>query len=88
MLFREGYRNNLPHHKTPDGKIREARQADRDIRKECKSTYHSSRHTVDMNYKIGDQVLLRNYKKKSKFDPYYLPENFVIKEVLGKCMLC
>ena len=37
-----------------------------------------------MNFKIGDQVLLRNYKKKSKFDPYYLPEKFVIMEVLGK----
>ena len=45
---------------------------------------NSSRHTVDMNYKIGYQVLLRNYKKKSKFDPYYLLEKFVIMEVLSK----
>ena len=37
-----------------------------------------------MNYKIGDQVLLRNYKKKSKFGPDYLPEKFVIMEVLAK----
>ena len=37
-----------------------------------------------MNYKIGDQVLLRNYKKKSKFDPDYLPEKFVTMEVLAK----
>ena len=35
-----------------------------------------------MNYKIGDQVLLRNYKKK--FDHDYLPEKFVIMEVLPK----
>ena len=53
MLFRDGYRNNLPHHKTPDDKIREAS----DIKKERKPTYNSSRHTVDMNYKTGDQVL-------------------------------
>ena len=33
MLFRDGYRNNLPHHKTPDDKIREAKQTDRDIKK-------------------------------------------------------
>ena len=37
-----------------------------------------------MNYKIGDQVLFQNYKKKSKFDPYYLPEKFLIMEVLAK----
>ena len=37
-----------------------------------------------MNYQIGDQVLLRNYKKKSKFDPDYLPEKFAIMEVLAK----
>ena len=31
MLFRDGYRKKLPHHKTSDDKIREARQTDRDI---------------------------------------------------------
>ena len=36
-----------------------------------------------MYYKIGVQVLLRNHKKKSKFDPYYLPEKFVIMKVLA-----
>ena len=58
MLFRDGYGNNLPHQNTSDDKIMEDRQTDRDIKKERKSTYNSSRHTVDMNYKIGDQVLL------------------------------
>ena len=76
--------NNLPHHKTPDDKLREARQTDSDIKKERKSTYNPSRHTVGMNYETGDQVLLRNYKKKSKFDPYYLPKKFVIMEILAK----
>ena len=52
VLFREGYRNNLFHHKTPDDKMREARQTDRDIKKERKSTYNSSRHIVDMNLKL------------------------------------
>ena len=51
---------------------------------ERKSTYHSSRHTLDMNYKTGDQILLRNYKKKSKLDPDYLPDKLVILEVLAK----
>ena len=64
MFFLDGYRNNLPHLTTPDDKIRETKQTDRDIKKERKSVYNSSRHTVDMNYKIGDHVLLRNYKKK------------------------
>ena len=40
-----------------------------------------------MNYKIGDQVLLRNYKNKSKFDPDYLPEKFVIMVVLAKVFI-
>ena len=37
-----------------------------------------------MNYKISDQVFLWNYEKKSNFDPDYLPEKFVIIEVLAK----
>ena len=84
MLLRDSYRNNLPYHKTSDDKIRETRQIDSDIGKVRKSTYNSSRHTTDMNYKTGDQVLLRNYKMKSKFDPYYIREKFVIMEVLVK----
>ena len=51
-----------------------------DIKKERKSTYNST----NMNYKTGDQVFLRNYKKKLRFDPYYLPEKFVTMEVLAK----
>ena len=84
MLFWDGYRNNLPHHKTPVNKIREARQTVSDIKKECKSIYNSSRYATYMNYKIGDQVLLQNYKINSKFDPDYLPEKSVIMEVLAK----
>ena len=41
MLFRDGYRNNLPLQQTPDDKIREAGQTDSDIEKERKSTYNS-----------------------------------------------
>ena len=37
-----------------------------------------------MNYKTGDQILLWNYKKKSKLDPDYLPDKLVILEVLAK----
>ena len=84
MLFWDGYRNNLHNQLTADDKTREARQTDSDTKKERKSTYNSWRDTEDMNYKIGDQVLLQNYKKKSKFDPDYLPEKFVIMEVLAK----
>ena len=37
-----------------------------------------------MNYKTGDQILLRNYKKKSKLDPDCLLDKFAILEVLAK----
>ena len=37
-----------------------------------------------MNYKTGDQILLWNYKKKSKLVPDYLPDKLVILEVLAK----
>ena len=40
MLFRDGYRNNLPHQQTPDDKIREARQTDSDIKMERKYTFN------------------------------------------------
>ena len=30
---------------------------------------------------IGDLVLVRNYQRIRKFDPYFLPEPFIIKDV-------
>ena len=80
MLFCYGYRNKLPTRRNQTTKLKKL-----DIKKEHKSTWNSSRHTVDFNYKIGDQNLLLNYKKKSKLNPYYLLKKFKkFKKVLAK----
>ena len=32
---------------------------------------------------MGDQVLVRNYNKKSKFEPIFLPERFVVADIMA-----
>ena len=36
------------------------------------------------NFKIGDEVLVRNYQKTSQYDPLYLPKKFVISDIVAK----
>ena len=54
--------------------MREARQTDRDIKKRTQIHIQLIKTYSRYEFKIGDQVLLRNYKRKSKFDSYYLLE--------------
>ena len=54
-----------------------------------RKVYNSSAHTKAANFKINDQVLVRNFYKKSKFEPYFLPERFIVSDTLanGKIIL-
>ena len=50
-------------------------------RKTTKNAYNSSRLTKNSYFEIGDFVLVRNYKRRSKFDPYFLPEKFCVVDI-------
>ena len=66
-----------------------AKQLDQNNKDSRKEKYNSARHTKPSNFKIGDQVLVRNFQKKSKFEPIFLPERFVVIDVManGKIIL-
>ena len=89
MLFRDGYRSNFPRRPLSEKEISEARQHDRVGKESRKDTYNASIHTKAANFKAGDQVLVRNFYKKTKFEPYFLPERFLVIDTLaqGKIIL-
>ena len=89
MLFRDGYRSNLPRKSVTDEVVRNARAVDaagKDLRKE---QYNASRHAKEANFCTGQQVLVRNFYKNSKYEPYFLPERFHVVDTLagGKIVL-
>jgi transposase InsO family protein len=89
MIFRDGYRSNFPRKCLSEEQISRARQLDTDSKDARKDDYNSSAHTKPANFKIGDQVLVRNFYKRSKFEPYFLPERFLVVDTLaqGKILL-
>ena len=89
MLFRDGARSNLPRVHPSDSDIHVAKQQDRDTKALRKEKYNSSRHTKPSDFRVGEQVLARNFYKKSKFEPVFLPERYTVMDVLanGKIVL-
>ena len=89
MLFRDGVRTNLPRAHCSDEDVTDARQNDRDTKDLRKEKFNASRHTKPSEFFMGEQVLVRNFYKKSKFEPVFLPERYVVIDVLanGKIIL-
>ena len=47
------------------------------------NVYSSWRLPKDLSFQIGDCVLVRNYRRRSKFAPYFLLEKFCVIEILA-----
>ena len=71
MIFQDSYRSNLPHKSLSEKEINLARRRDKDKKINRKNVYNSSRLTKTTYFEITDFVLVKNYKRHSKFDPYF-----------------
>ena len=89
MLFRDGYRSNLPLRHASNKDVESARAIDADNKDQRKLQYNASRHTKEAKFRKGQQVLVRNFNKGSKYEPYFLPERYVVSDTLagGKIIL-
>ena len=89
MLFRDGARSNFPRTQASDADVLAAKQNDWDTKNTRKEKYNTSRHTKPSDFHVGEQVLVRNFYKQSKFEPSFLPERYTVMDVLanGKIIL-
>ena len=69
MIFGEEYRSNLPHKSVSDQGINTSRIRVQNKRTDRENVYNSCRLTKDFSLQIGDCVLARNYRRRSKFNP-------------------
>ena len=84
MLFRDGYRSNLPHKSFSEEFVVSARDKNNCIKTQRKFDYISLKNVRSCNFEIGDNVLVRNYKKSINYDPFYLPKEFQVADILAK----
>ena len=83
MILRDGYRSNLPHKSSSHQQINTARLRNQNKKTDRENVYNSCHLTKDFSFKIGDCVLVRNYKRRSKFEPYFLPDKFHVTDILA-----
>ena len=81
MLFRDGMSGTFPYKPLDEKKIQLGIDKDKENKLQVEQKINSSKFKKKLNLTIGDNVLIRNYKKRSKFDPIFLSEPFVVADV-------
>ena len=83
MIFWNGYQTNLPHKPLSNQEINTVRITDQNKKTDRENVCNSCHLTKDFSFRIGDCILVRNYRQRSKFDPYYLLEKFCVIDTLA-----
>ena len=78
MLFRDGERSIFPRVKVSENTVKEARKRDHSLKVKQQQIINAGKFRTDSNFNVGDHVLVRNYQKQRKFDPVFLPNDFVV----------
>ena len=81
MLLRDGYKTTFPRKIYTDTDIKVARSADKNVKNKRAKAYNASRHTKKSLFKIGDYVLVKNFNKRSKFEPQYMLQKYIVHDV-------
>ena len=78
MLFRDGQKGIFPRKSITEIEVQDARSRDTEEKLKRKEKVNSSKARKESHVTIGDQVMLRNYKRTSKFDPIFIPSFEVV----------
>ena len=78
MLFRDSLSSKFPRKSVSEDLIQTARESDSSQKLENQDKVNNSKYKKYYDVSVGDQILIRNYKKTSKYQPVFLPEPFVV----------
>ena len=88
MLFRDGQRSIFPRVTVTEDEVKEARNRDLSLKQRQQQKINAGKFKTDSNFTVGEHVLIRNYRKQRKFDPIFLPDDYVIIDIAdnGRCL--
>ena len=81
MMFRDNQQNIFPRVQVTEEQVQSARKQDEAIKHEREEKINASKYRKSMDVSVGDIVMIRNFNKRSKFDPLFIPEAFKVLEV-------
>ena len=81
MMFRDSVAGAFPKKSTTDLEVESARLYGRIQKNDNEEKVNSSKYKKTSDILIGDPVLVRNYRKRSKFHPIFSPEQYIVTSV-------
>ena len=81
MLYRDGQRSIFPRVTATEAEVKEARKRDLLLKQKHQQLVNAGKYKSDSEFTVGEHVLVRNYHRQRKFDPIFLPEDFVVVEI-------
>ena len=89
MLFRHPPQSVFPRKDIPMQDILNAQERDNLLKLGRENKINSGKYRKTSNFAIGDNVLIRNFTRNSKFDPYFQYDPLQIIEIHdnGRCLI-
>ena len=81
MLFRDALKHKFPRKPSSAKEISLARESDKGKKQTRQESTNSSKYRKESNIGPGDIILVRDWTRKSKFDPIFLPSPFTVLEL-------
>lgn len=81
MMFRDGLNHKFPRKGSTEQDVENARELDTQKKSERQEATNSSKYRTGSRIYPGDLVLVRDWARRSKFDPIFLPSPFIVKEL-------
>ena len=78
MLFRNSMSGSFPKKSVAENVVEAARNYDTMQKCDKERDINSSKYKKAANISVGEPVLVRNYNKTSKFQPLFLPEQYIV----------
>ena len=87
MLSRNPPNSSFPWISTSEDDIKEVRARDTKLKSKRESYVNSSKYKKPSNFNIGDKVLIQNFNKSSKYDPYFQSKPCIVKDIFQNNLL-
>ena len=81
MMYRDGIRTNFPRATVTEEDVKNAKSLDLEKKLCNQEKVNSSKYRKRGNFMVGDRVMVRNFKKTSKFDPLFEKDPYVITNI-------
>ena len=70
--------NTFPSKAISDSEVELSKAHDHHLKEKREQAVNSSKYKKPSDIKIGDLVILKNFNQKSKFDPIFLPDQYMV----------